>query len=237
MATIRKRGPPRKSRKRRIAIGDGHGPFDWEPSAQDWTAIERAYGCALGEADRAQLVKHMSEYLLYVPAESHAPFANDVDDVLLKIGKGAEAFKEILWDWPPTASPKWMATSIGRDHIDIALANMPEPRPKDITALAHMLVHFVVACEAARQMHEIDVASGGFVEGQEWQALIRGLTGFAKERGMRTGASKDSDKRNAPSPFVNFVMALMASVPQEARRHCSTWQACAQAISEARRKT
>lgn len=232
-----KRGPPRKSRRARMNMAMTTVRLEWKPTVPVWRTLEKAYvpGFAATDADQTWLKNIVRSYLVCDVAERHAFFADDVRAKLFAFGRAVKAFQLALHSW---CSGDYSV----RGPFDMIWRNLTvHPQPSSAIGLTELDdVNSVVAqlsltIRNAREALEEDIASGGMVEGRAWQSLILSLTAFSDERGLPTGAPKDSDKRDAPAPFVNFVMALMASLPAEARRHSATWQACAQAISQARR--
>jgi hypothetical protein len=237
MATIRKRGLPRKSRRARMNMAMTSVRLDWKPTVAVWRTLEMAYvpGFAVTDADQTWLKNIVRSYLVCDVAERHAFFADDVRAKLAAFGKAVDAFGLALDSW---CSGDYAV----RGPFDMIWRNLTvHSQPSSAIGLTELddVISLVgqlsLTIRNAREALEEDIASGAMVEGRAWQSLILSLTAFAAGRGLPTGAPKDSDKRDTPAPFVNFVMALVASLPAEARRHSGTWQACAQAISQARR--
>lgn len=53
------------------------GSFDFEPSEEDWQQIEAAYPF-LTPGDREEISRMATEYLLFAPFESRAPFLSAI---------------------------------------------------------------------------------------------------------------------------------------------------------------
>ncbi|MCI0598590.1 MAG: hypothetical protein L0Y60_03555 [Beijerinckiaceae bacterium] len=90
---------------------------------------------------------------------------------------------------------------------------------------------FVFLAAAAAAGHELNAGEGnGFVEGDSWNRLVRGLAEWFESKGLRVTAAKGGK----PSPFVVFVHELQLTFPERLRRHYQSDEALAQAINAAR---
>src|SRR5438132_862305 len=71
-----KRGNPRKSRLARLPTSFMAGSFEFEPTEDDWQRIETAYPFLL-LADRDEISRIATDYLMHAPFESYTPKAAD----------------------------------------------------------------------------------------------------------------------------------------------------------------
>ena len=236
MAPGTKSGPPRKSRRLRMGSSLAVGNFETKITQKQWQAIENAYGqdVKFDDNDQILICRQLKLYLEFEAYERNSAFVDDSRILLSGYREKSKQFHALLTTWPDLDSPAIAAMLCVRQHIIYALIRSL-PSPIDIFNFTEMLDCFLVACDRAQEFLEAEIAYGSFEEGDAWQALVCSLTSFARERGLPTGAAKDSDKRNEPSPFVRFILALMTTLPEAAQRHAHSWQACAQAISVARR--
>jgi len=84
-------GHPRKSRLARVPTSFMAGSFEFEPTEDDWRRIEAAYPF-LSPADRDEISRMATEYLMRAPFESRAPKAVDAMAWLVEVEKAATVF-------------------------------------------------------------------------------------------------------------------------------------------------
>lgn len=232
---IQKKGPPRKSRKTRLPIANTSGETSkFEPSISMWAAIEKAYGRTLDSDARDRVVEIMNDFLFWVSNETNAPYLDDSLDWL-------DGFKDqmvgLLQTLPRSGTDsKQAAAHYAAGRIFQSFNSLQSKEGHlDMNSFTSLVSSMNAACDYAQNDFQRN-AHLGFAEGTQWAAMVKKLTAFAKERKLPSGARKDSDKRTDSPPFVSLVMELMRFVPESMRRHAGSWQACAQAISQARRQ-
>jgi hypothetical protein len=228
---IVKKGPPRKSRRKRLPVSSMGAWPRFEPSESDWTRIAAAYPY-FGTDDRAHISKLANEYLYWEGFERSAPFLDDAMAWLKKARKAAKAFSEALDEGGDAVfyTRHYVATNM-RHHLF-------EPEgPLDWSGLSSLMTFFRGALVQAETEIPKE-ARVGLVEGECWEMMVRKLTDYAESQGYPTGASKGVDKTVTPntSDFVALVREIQNTFPPERRRHTASDVALAQAISEARRK-
>ncbi|MGI8568509.1 MAG: hypothetical protein ACR2KT_05305 [Methylocella sp.] len=230
-----KKGPPRKSRRARLPTSFMAGCFDFEPSEEDWRRIEAAYPF-LTHGDRDEISRMATEYLLFAPFESRAPFLDDSMAWLADLEKAADKFWK-AGNKRPVTEEKQLAATYARCFVERNIRHWALPRGNEWSVLMGIMTHVVAAFDIAkRELPKEAVA--GHVEGQMWDNLICQLTDFSEQRGYPLGASKGIDKSSSdePSLFIGFVRELQQTFPAECRRHTASDMAIAEAIATARRK-
>lgn len=86
-----KRCNPRKSRLARLPTSFMAGSFEFEPTEDDWRWIETAYPF-LSPADRDEISRIATDYLMRAPFETRAPKAVDAMAWLVEVEKAAAVF-------------------------------------------------------------------------------------------------------------------------------------------------
>lgn len=155
---------------------------------------------------------------------------------LAELEKAADKFWTAGYKRPSTEE-KELAAIYARCPVERNIRHPLLPRGNEWSALLGIMTHVVADFDIAkREMPKEAVA--GHVEGQMWDNLVCGLTGFAEQRGYPFGASKGVDKTSSdePSPFIGLVRELQNTFPAACRRHTASDMAIAEAIAAARRK-
>lgn len=247
-AVSKKAGRPRKSRRLRLPIASGaNAEVKFAPSAADWERIEHAYGRALSQDSRAEIVGFVDKYFLWQPSEAMAPFADDAYRYLDQLERAANQFWRMLLERshiPMTGSGdqahiaerdsiRGVGVGYVQSHVGRYIREFRSER--DWKGLLDMMQACMPAIMATRQYMDEQANKLGFVEGRNWNELVWNLSEFAKSQGLPNGVSK-SDDRGKASPFVAFIRELQASFPERFRRHSSTNAALAEAITVARRE-
>jgi hypothetical protein len=233
---IAKKGPPRKSRRKRLPHSSASGRPEFAPSEEDWKRIEAAYPL-LTVADRETITAIVNEYLHNERFERNAPFLDDA----LKWLKAAEKSATRFWKttWGGGDSEKGDAIFYAQDYVERHIDDhgLQIPGESKWDALVSIMTNVVAALAIARREVPKE-ARAGFVEGETWDAMICQLSDFAEAKGFPVGASKGVDKAasSKPSPFVAFIREIQNTFPAVSRRHNASDIAIAEAISVARRK-
>jgi hypothetical protein len=189
----------------------------------DWAALEKAIGNSFTPAQREEIAKLTSDYLLLEGAERAAPFKRDRDSWLHRLYDVAQSLQDILTRMP-------MLDRAARDGYaevqtrfnEIAREAHMDTLPLDLAAA------FLVSAVAAN----LEMKDEGFEEGERWCGLVSKLHSRFSEWGFPSGARKDGER---DSPFVVFFHTLQQQWPADARRHMQTMPALAKAISGANR--
>jgi hypothetical protein len=226
-----KRGNPRKSRLARFPTSFMWGSFEFEPTEDDWRRIETAYPF-LSPADRDEISRMATDYLMHVPFESYAPKAVDAMAWLVEVEKAAKVFLNV-WHKRARTEEKELAVTYARCLVERHIGHHFLPRGIEWHALSGIMTH-VVAAFAIAKCEMKKEPRAGFVEGQMWDDLVCRLTDFAEQRDYPGGASKSTSDRT--SPFIGLVRELQNTFPEECRRHKASDMALAEAIAAARRK-
>ena len=183
--------------------------------------------------DREQLVGIVDDYFGMQPFEGAAPFADDAQAYLKNVRAKANAFSRCLVPPPSRREAAFFVQRLITQRFHGGQQSGPDKWDE--------VIHFISAFEAASRLAAEElpkhVEGRGFVEGYAWRGLIRELDRFCRERSLRVGASKGSNKsrRREPSPFVAFVYELQRAFPDKFRRHNFSHEALAKAIATARR--
>jgi hypothetical protein len=226
---VQKLGSTRKSRRARLPSSSYGGRKRFTPSNELWRRMEKAMGASFDAMARHDLIHSVDAYFAMQPFEGAAPFANEaeawldqtkahVDALLLQVSSQDEAAFFVQRQLAQHLRP---GKSAGRESWDDIVRFMAE-----------LAAAGALTASSLKRMR-----TGGFVEGAAWAGLIRDLTRLCKAQSLPTGASKGANKsrHGRPSSFVAFVEELQRAFPLELRRHSSSQEALAKAISSARR--
>jgi hypothetical protein len=220
----------RKSRRYRLsfAIGD-HVDLAFDPTNQEWTSIENAYGNAIPSDVRDTINHYVMRYFRLAPAESTAPFIDDAIKYLVRLEKAADRFWKLLHD-----SEEGAQTDVAgyvRSQMDVHLRRCNYPTTFDLVGIMGVTT---VALEEARR--DIKNQEGqGFAEGSSWSNLVYELDLLFTENNLTQKIAKFDDPTQA-SPFVQFFRQLQLLFPTEFRRHDTTFASLTEAMTVARRE-
>lgn len=242
----------RKSRRRRLAISGTLGAApEWKPSDDDWSRFEAAYGAPFDVAIRVEIASAVGKYFYWAGFEPIAPFATDDDGAIEKLTRALQLSEDLcdalksLGDAESVLAPHW---EIHFPHHEISDDELPEglsdselfeaiaalpPRPyrRDLPELVHVIAS--VIRDTLRDVDRPDAPA--FEEGEAWGLLVRDLSRIFEARKLSVTAAKGNEANPAPSPFVRLFREIQHSFPTDLRRHRSSYDALAQAISDVRR--
>lgn len=242
----------RKSRRRRLHISGPLGrPPEWNPSDADWTRFETAYGALFDAAMRAEIASAIGTYFKWAGHEPIAPFATGNDGGIQKLKQAlrlaedlygairscgaAEGVLDRHWEsYFPNQEvaddelPEGLSDS---EFFDAISALPPRPYRRDLKEMVHLIVR--VIGDTLQDIDRPDAAA--FVEGEKWGLLVRDLARIFEARKLSNAAAKGNEANPAPSPFVRFIGEIQTSFPTDLRRHRSSYDALAKAISAVRR--
>ncbi len=228
----------RKSRKPRLGVAYNRYGKQLEISDANWADLEKALGAGIAPEERSTIAAIAQRYLDFEPFERKAPFVADARNYLNRVTKAAKALGDVMRDAHSRAgNPQGVGASMIETLFDKELGYANEPARHRYRELGNAALLFAMAHERVAKRFEEDVANLGFVEGDEWDRMVNKLTAWARQRGLRSGASKGRDKSasDAPSPFLAFLRGLQDLFPKDQRRHLHSDLALAQAVHAARR--
>jgi len=243
----------RKSRNRRLPISGTLGvPRKWTLGDDDWTRFEAAYGGALFDAAmRAEIATAIGKYFYWADFEPAAPFATGDGGAIEKLKRASRLAEDLyravtsLGDATSILAPHWEKYFTGQKISDDelpagvsvaelfdAIAALPRrPYRRDLPEMVH-----VIASAISDTLRDVDRPDApAFEEGEAWGLLVRDLERIFEARTLSVAAAKGNEANPAPSPFVLFIREIQKSFPPDLRRHGSSYDALAKAISDMRR--
>jgi len=102
------------------------GSFEFEPTEDDWRRIETAYPF-LSPADRDEISRMATDYLMHVPFESYAPKAVDAMAWLVEVEKAAKVFLNV-WHKRASTEDKELAVTYARCLVERHVGHHLLPR-------------------------------------------------------------------------------------------------------------
>lgn len=226
--TPRSARSPKSGRKSRLlrapaSLNDlKRWPAKFEPTAEDWAGVERAYGVCLNEAQRKLVQDIIATYLWGDALERSAPFLVDAQQFLEQIDLAALNLSQALHrriDQPElNLAREWIKMLIGDKMREQVGGKFSE---QQITDFVNHLMH---ACSEVQVLLEHPQLPR-FVDGEHWRTMVCMLLQWASIQGFPIAIRKDQarsrDKERPASPIVEFVHALQELLPPERRRHHS----------------
>jgi hypothetical protein len=206
----------------------------------DWKRIESAYGHALGDALRQDVLEVTEKYLDWAGPEVTAQTlagamsrAQDIRQTILQLHRTVFGVKKELHDADA------YVRSLLRNHLSLSVNG----RCGFQQLVLDLYNSVLPACNAALRKLEAE-ADQGFRSGDAWKIWVRGLTKVLEKAGLPVSVRKDTDKSKAygPSPFAVLVRELQACLPESLRRSYSprpdaeSNTALSSAIGRARRR-
>jgi hypothetical protein len=217
-------------------------------TAENWLAVEKAYGRSVPQEAREQIEMVTARFLQLAVAEDTGSM-NDAIQRAARLRKCAQSLIDAIRSRP--------IDDITREYIDDELAEIYTelkcesekcfPTRNYVSKFSLEVGRFVNACDTL-----LDHASqyDYWPNGAAWEVWIRELIGILNAHALSTGVRKDAHeqatgvrkdtdmiKSRGPSPFVEFVFALQSFVPRKHARATHSKGALAVAIHNARRET
>jgi hypothetical protein len=202
----------RKSRRPRISASTFARVHDYKPSDKEWATMQEALGSRIPDKVRKDIVDIVQRYFNIAPAESAAPFINDVQKVISEIRDSTILLERSLRVVPGKLENAQREACV---RISSAFGGIGK-----LEALRITLFALVRATAAARNKTQADEKLG-FREGDAWKQMVRDLRTLFKANGLPTTAAqgRDKNKTSRGSEFVEFFAALQKSFPEYLRRH------------------
>ena len=206
-------------------------PKPWLPSGflkpddVDWERIENAFGQTIPHKARGEIITATKRMLRRREAEYHA---RPLSETIKHITRLKKAANNLLAAWTasglPSASIHFAEEAINQE-LSVATDDITFDEFHD-----HLML-FVGACTRAPARATSTADQGTTRQARDdW---IRDLRDDIFPRyGLPTGARKDSDKSNKPSPFVSFVWEFF---DPEHQRVAASKPALAKAINQVKR--
>ena len=212
-------------------------------TTENWNAVEAAYGRSLSEEVRSQILQVTNQFLQFADAEKNI---GDMDEALQRAAGLRECAQRLV-----DSISERPVDDVTREYVDDEIAlqysrlkidderfakRFPARGWGYVTSVSLEVNRFVTACDKALQVLEEASQHNYWPVGGAWDVWIRDLTHVLEAHDLRTGASKDTDKRpDRTSSFTSFVMTLQTFLPNE---HVRSRQAgaLAGAIHKARRE-
>ena len=191
----------------------------------DWKRLEKALGRIIPNEARGEIITATKRMLRRSEAEYHA---RPLSETIKHITRLKKAANNLLAAWTASGLPS-ASIHFAEEAINQELADATD----DITfdEFHDHLMLFAGACTRAPARATSTADQGTTRQARDdW---IRDLRDDIFPRyGLPTGARKDSDKSNKPSPFVSFVWEFFDPEPQ---RVAASEQALAKAINQVKR--
>jgi hypothetical protein len=210
--TALSKGAARKSRRLRISVSAFSSVHDYKPSDKEWTTMQEALGSQISDKVRKGIVDIVRGYFNIAPAESAAPFIDDVQKVISNIRASTICLEQSLGVVPGDLENTQREARV---RISSAFGGTAK-----LEALSKTLSGLMRATAAAGNKTQADEKLG-FREGDAWKQMARDLRALFTANGLPTTAAQGRDKKkaNRGSDFVEFFAALQKSFPENLRRH------------------
>jgi hypothetical protein len=203
----------RPAAKLNVASLDRPPPaIDTPADPVNWVRIEALYGNAIPPSARAQIVQATNKFLEFsafaLAARSISEALNRVDAVK----HHAADLMGALCDQPESM------VAIDRS-IEGHLMRLGAINPQSLASIIDALSCLIAACAKTKQDLTTKKSNGLRVD-EHWRHWVRRIGRIAEEHDLPTGVRKDRVGYTAwkPSPFVQLIDALQASVPPKHRR-------------------
>ena len=206
----------RKSRRARVGESSVTGGTTFDPTAEQWEELKRAFDNKLTEDVRNRIKESVQSYFDWALHEANAPFVGDVKGHITLLKRAALDLENTLRG--DVAELPGNARSYAHSLLQRFMTNPHAPDARRLTWSMLAKSDLIAACTKAEQ-HLGNAGTGGFEEGRSWQGLMIALTDALASAGLPTGASHDQKNRNRGSDFVELVKALQLLFPEELRRH------------------
>jgi hypothetical protein len=215
-------------RVRTLPIASASEEPKFEINTTDWPRIESAYGHALPQSTRDEILKLTTSFVHFAPFETTAEPLKPARDMAIAWKRAAANLQHALHGDGCSDALVFAKHRVKKHFIDARFG------PHFFEDLSGVLTSFIVACNKA----VADMDDPGLPElrqGECWENWVRRLTRTLDEAGLPTGARKDSADLGEESAFTNLVAALQNLAPAKIRRSTRSLSALAKAIQRARR--
>jgi hypothetical protein len=215
-------------RVRTLPIASASEEPKFEINTTDWPRIESAYGHALPQSMRDEILKLTTSFVHFAPFETTAEPLKPARDMAIAWKRAAANLQHALHGDGCSDALVFAKRRVRMHFIDAHFQ-----RPRLFEDLSGVLTSFIVACNKA----VADMDDPGLPEhrqGERWENWVRSLTRALDEAGLPTGARKDSADLGEESAFTNLVAALQNLAPAKIRRSTRSRSALAKAIQRAR---
>jgi hypothetical protein len=219
-------------RVRTLPIASASEEPKFEINTTDWPRIESAYGHALPQSTRDEILKLTTSFVHFAPFETTAEPLKAARDMAIAWKRAAANLQHALHGDGCSDALVFAKRRVRMHFIDARDARFVQ-RPHFFEDLSGVLTSFIVACNKA----VADMDDPGLPElrqGERWENWVRSLTRTLDEAGLPTGARKDSADLVEKSAFTNLVAALQNLAPAKIRRSTQSLSALAKAVQRAR---
>jgi hypothetical protein len=214
-------------RVRTLPIASASEEPKFEINTTDWPRIESAYGHALPQSTRDEILKLTTSFVHFAPFETTAEPLKPARDMAIAWKRAAANLQHVLHGDDSDAFV-FAKHRVKKHFIDARFQ-----QSHFFEDLSGVLMSLIVACNKA----VADMDDPGLPEhrqGECWENWVRNLTRTLDEAGLPTGARKDSADLGEESAFTNLVAALQKLAPAKIRRSTRSLSALAKAIQRAR---
>jgi hypothetical protein len=187
-------------------------------TTENWNDVETAYGWALSNAIRQDIVEATNEYLASEVFERNAKPSRQAIDMIKSIKAVSDDLrKKLSTAGGDTAA---FAQSAISEHLFSKRLQI-EPYEQLFHVLGEVMFSLSGACTQA--LTELDDPNAKvFREGASWDQWIRALKEIAEQHELPVAASKAGNSEAGLGPFARLVEALQDRLPKQTRRHANT---------------
>jgi hypothetical protein len=200
----------RKSRNSRVRSSISSEWLNYEPSRDDWIAMEVAIQRPINCGLRDEIVEIVQCYFRVQTFEANAPFVKDVLERLNSIRQTVQKLQQTL-DF-----------SLGDSVIENVRIQLEQNLDGGgLHSIDTALESLLQASHFAEEKLQ-EQADCGFSEGEAWQEMVGSLRALMRSNSMPFRASPANLRAKDPkgSPFVQFVQSLQKTFPADfLRRH------------------
>lgn len=215
----------RSPRRKRLPIS-----LHTTPSlAITWPAIESAYGFEIKPEPRDIIAEIVNRYLAEAAAERGAAFVKDATTWLTGVESAANDLLNALMAGKNSRATTFSKSVMG-DVLRPSRALQEHGRDIDADDLARLANDIIFSARHARCEIEAEDAPA-FRDKEAWRTMVRELWSLARQQGWPAQVAKDGRL----SPFVAFIKALQAQLPEVFAEHHHSDASLATALIEATR--
>jgi hypothetical protein len=187
---------------------------------KEWQTIEASYGRSIPSEAREQITMATNDFLELTQADTGLMDA--AVDRADNLRKQAQSLLAVI-DKRPIGDVirAYVDDQIADGYSRLKIGDFEKrfPTRNYVSWFCLELSRFVGACEeTSRQLADAS-RHDYWQEGAAWEIWIRDLTRLLKAYRLRTGARKDTERRESllhkASPFVELVRALQVHIPDE----------------------
>jgi hypothetical protein len=221
----------------------------FEPTGEQWDAIQAAFGAPLHEGDREAVHDAVAALFTLEEAVEAAPRISDAEEVVARMSGAVKALQSAI-AWPESDGQfdvRNMVETMLDDELEASCARFSDleqfARAGGVRSGHALFLASIMLDEALGRVRgrldalRSDAESGGSLieRGEGWSVFVARLCEFFADHGKPVTRRKDSDKNKTgrASHFVGFVAAIMDAFPEAMQPAYQSEEALAQRIDRA----